>query len=87
MDWDAAVEVHQVEQLQDLLVAGLQAPWPPPVTEMCGDNAMKLKQRRQNRVNDSVLIVGFVLGVGVENDSDSIRGFRDKEWVHIFCFY
>ena len=43
MDRDAAVEVHQVEQLQDLFVAGLQAPWPPPVAEMCGDNAMKLK--------------------------------------------
>jgi hypothetical protein len=35
-------------------------------------------------VYDSVLIIGLVLGVGVENNADSMRGFRDKEWIHRF---
>jgi hypothetical protein len=46
---------------------------------------MKFKQWRQYRVHNCVLIVGLILGVSVENYSDSIRGFWDKEGVHIFA--
>jgi hypothetical protein len=48
------------------------------------DNAVKFKERRQNRMHDCVLIVSLVLGVGIENNPDSIRGVRDKEWIHNF---
>jgi hypothetical protein len=48
------------------------------------DNTVKFKERSQNRMHNRVLIVSLVLGVGVENNPDSIRGFRDEEWIHSF---
>src|SRR6516162_798675 len=46
------------------------------------DNTVKIKEWRQNRVNDRVLIVGFILCVCVENDTHFFGRIRNKEGVH-----
>jgi hypothetical protein len=84
MNRDAALQVHQIEQLQDFFVASSQAARSPAVTEMGGDDTVKVKERRQNRVNDRVLIVGLVLCVSVEDYSNFFGRLRDKEWIHGF---
>jgi hypothetical protein len=52
---------------------------------------VKVKERRQNRVNDRVLIIGLVLCVSVEDYSNFLDGsgiksgsmalVDDKQWV------
>ena len=39
-----------------------------PLSEMRGNNPMKLKHRRENGMNDGILVVGFILGIGVDNN-------------------
>src|SRR5262249_12870425 len=77
-----SLEIHQIKQLDDLIMTGLQTARPSPVAKMGGDNTVKVKKGRQNRMNDGILIIGLVLCVCVENDTHFFGRIRNKERVH-----
>ncbi len=72
MQRNFACQLHQVEDLQDFVLTVLLAGFRDPLPKMRGNNSMKLKHRRQNTMNDGILIVGFILGIGVDDDSYSL---------------
>ena len=47
-----------------VLLTGLR----DPLSEMRGDNPVKFKHRRQDGMNNGILVVGFILGIGVDDD-------------------
>ena len=61
--------IHESEQQVDLLAGLLQAALASRGAEVGRDQPTDIERRRQQRMDDRELIVGLVLGVGVDDDS------------------
>src|SRR5690606_30658715 len=68
-DRDAAFEIHQLEQMIDLDAAVLHRGLRAVIAEMGGDDAVEVEGGGQERMNDGELVVSFVLGVCVEDQT------------------
>ena len=68
MDGDLPGQLHEIQYLQDLVMTVLLAGLGDPLSEMRGNDPMEFKHWRQYRMNNGVLVIGFILRIGVENN-------------------
>ena len=68
MDRNLPGQLHEIQYLQDLVVTILLAGLGEFLSKMRGNDPVELKHGREDRMNNGVLVIGFILGIGVDND-------------------
>jgi hypothetical protein len=67
-----ALEAHEAQQQENLVVTVLQAGRRFRRAEMRRDQAVQLEGRRQQSVDDRELVVGLVLRIGIDDDAGAL---------------
>lgn len=73
-DADLAFEVHQAQEQHHFVVAVLEAGRRLGAAEMRRHDAVQLERRGQECVDDRELVVGLVLGIGIQDHAGALFG-------------